>query len=331
VWAVGAYDPDSSPTILRTFALHYDGSAWSIVPTPNMGPQLNTLQTVAEASDGTAWAVGYYVDPVTFWGRQLILRWNGANWSIPSYPAPGISGQLYGVAARTPSDIWAVGDTQATIGALATLVEHFDGSTWSVIPSPNPGNAGNVLYGVLANAADDVWAVGSQTIKGGPDQALILHWNGTAWTHVEPRRDGSANTNLYAVVMTPYGPEAVGEAEDDIAGRDLVFAAAGTAFDTVPVGMSRAGDDRLQAAAAAPGGEWGVGSTTDWLGVDHPNILVEYHAKTAAGWRIVRGPKVNTSDDNQLGGVAVIGGKPWIVGWVPGPNGDHTLIAKGCN
>jgi hypothetical protein len=52
----------------------------------------------------------------------------------------------------------------APSSAYLTLTLHWNGSTWSVIPSPNPGgtNQGdqNVLYGVAALSAHDVQAVG---------------------------------------------------------------------------------------------------------------------------------------------------------------------------
>ena len=42
-----------------------------------------------------------------------------------------------------------------------TLVEHWDGTTWSVVNSPNVTTDGNQLGGVVALATGNVWAVGS--------------------------------------------------------------------------------------------------------------------------------------------------------------------------
>ena len=72
-------------------------------------------------------------------------------------------------------DTWAVGLATSTyyisdgdpITSSQTLIEHWDGTAWSIVPGPNPGTADNYygtitneLYGVPAVSASDVWAVG---------------------------------------------------------------------------------------------------------------------------------------------------------------------------
>ena len=61
-----------------------------------------------------------------------------------------------GVGVVAANDIWAVGHS----GPNATLIEHWDGTQWSIVPSPSIslGNIG--LFGVAGAAADDVGAVG---------------------------------------------------------------------------------------------------------------------------------------------------------------------------
>jgi len=46
---------------------------------------------------------------------------------------------LYSASADSPSDVWAVGDQQGPDATFGTLVEHWDGSSWSVVPAANPG------------------------------------------------------------------------------------------------------------------------------------------------------------------------------------------------
>lgn len=43
--------------------------------------------------------------------------------------------------------------------ASQTLVEHWNGKTWKVQPSPNPGK-GTLLFGVAATSSTNAWAVG---------------------------------------------------------------------------------------------------------------------------------------------------------------------------
>ncbi len=58
------------------------------------------------------------------------------------------------------------------------LVEHWDGASWSVVPSPNPNPQGNNALGaVAAISASDIWAAGFQLL--GP---FTEHWNGKDWS-----------------------------------------------------------------------------------------------------------------------------------------------------
>src|SRR5262249_22028737 len=144
-----------------TLANHFDGTAWSAVPTPNAGPNFNTLFGVA-AAGGRAWAVGVRLNN-NFQDRALIEAWDGQRWTIANAPQPRSQrDMLFGAAAASASDVWAVGDQEGADGRFETLVEHFDGARWSVVASPDPGSAGNHLYGVAAAGPDDVWAVGQQ-------------------------------------------------------------------------------------------------------------------------------------------------------------------------
>lgn len=84
---------------------------------------------------------------------------NGSAWHIAATPKLHTEGDaLYSAAAVSPSDVWAVGDQQLRNGTFATLIEHWDGKRWSVVPSPDPGSSGNQLYGVAAAGPADIWA-----------------------------------------------------------------------------------------------------------------------------------------------------------------------------
>src|SRR5438132_13750147 len=74
-------------------------------------------------------------------------------WSV--IPSPNVApydNQFGGVAAISANDAWAVGSDRDLGGPYQTLVEHWDGGAWCVIPSPNVGRAPNELYGVGATA-----------------------------------------------------------------------------------------------------------------------------------------------------------------------------------
>lgn len=109
----------------------------------------------------------------------------GAGWQIITSPNGSRQvNELQSVSALAENDVWAAGvscDTERTLGS--TLIEHWNGSQWSVVPSPNPSSTLNILYGVAAVATNDVWAIGSGRI-GDEDATLTLHWNGTAWSFI---------------------------------------------------------------------------------------------------------------------------------------------------
>ena len=100
---------------------------------------------------------------------------------------------LFGVTAIAPNDAWAVGFFVEALNGdrpQKTLIEHWDGTSWTVVPSPNVGGPdtqtiSNQLRGVIAVSANDVWAFGD-TDDFGPSKIknLVLHWNGTAWSIV---------------------------------------------------------------------------------------------------------------------------------------------------
>lgn len=105
-------------------------------------------------------------------------------------PSPGLSSnELQGVSAVSATDTWAVGWARGLtrFAPISTVTLHWNGTTWSRVRSPDPGNSGgegtSELFGVSALSRTDAWAVGdyiSQTT--GVTDTLILHWNGSIWS-----------------------------------------------------------------------------------------------------------------------------------------------------
>lgn len=106
----------------RTFALRFDGTAWTKLSAPNPRTEGNLLKGVAGWSGGQAWAAGYQYDATT--SDPLILRWSGSAWRVVPAPAVGAS-DLESVDALASGEAWAVGTwfDDAT-GTGHTLVEH---------------------------------------------------------------------------------------------------------------------------------------------------------------------------------------------------------------
>jgi hypothetical protein len=97
-------------------------------------------------------------------------------------PSPGTEGtELSSVAVIAACNAWAVGD-QDSNGIEQTLIEHWNGSVWKVVPSPSPGTSFSELNSVRGISASDVWAVGD--FSSGSTTSLILHWDGHTWKQV---------------------------------------------------------------------------------------------------------------------------------------------------
>jgi len=216
-WAVGAYYRSSSG-VLATLAEHFDGARWTAYPLPNVGSQENVLLAVSMPSTGlTAWAVGYYVSG-KFQQRTLIEHFNGSSWAVVPSPSPGgLQNILFGVAAVSDADVWAVGGQQDSSGLWHTLTEHWNGANWSVVAAIDAGSTGNQFYAVTAISSDSVFAVGQQAGAGFPNRALIEQWNGESWRIVSSPADASASDLPLGVTATASSLTLVGQRETDTA------------------------------------------------------------------------------------------------------------------
>lgn len=169
VWAVGSYCVgsicDRGGGSFQTLIIHYDGSRWSVASSPNPSTSVNQLNAVAVVSPTNAWAVGGYSTAFAT-DSTLVLHFDGTSWT--QVASPGVKGSsiLMGIAVNSATDIYAVGSASIpTAPAFPTLIEHFDGNTWSTVSSPSPGvhNGLNAVAHVpgatIGNA--QFWAVGA--------------------------------------------------------------------------------------------------------------------------------------------------------------------------
>ena len=136
VWAVGA-------TGDSTLIEHFDGNRWSLVPHPE--PAGASLDAITAISPTNVWAVGSQRAGAHL---TLVMHYDGKSWRVVPSPNPSAAynadNELRGVAATGPNDIWAVGmyqNEQTAIHQHRTLIEHWDGTGWSIVSSPSPGHS----------------------------------------------------------------------------------------------------------------------------------------------------------------------------------------------
>ncbi len=113
-------------------------------------------------------------------------RWLGSTWEIEKSPNPlrATNSQLAAVSCVTPRSCTAVGRTAlGPAGSDFTLVEHWDGARWKIVPSRDPaGSTYSVLSGVSCPKSTHCEAVGYTISRGGRGAPLIERWNGRNWS-----------------------------------------------------------------------------------------------------------------------------------------------------
>jgi hypothetical protein len=187
IWAVGSLLSGGGELLSFLFE-HWDGAAWTA--TTLLTNDAFLFAVSADASNDV-WAVGFQ-GPENDNSRTLVLHFDGTSWKMVASPSVGSgASQLNGVAALAPDDVWAVGFSTPLAppkeAATLTLIEHWDGASWTVVPSPNVGPQSvfqsNRLEGITALSPNDIWAFGSYTMADGSGQqkTLLMNWNGTAW------------------------------------------------------------------------------------------------------------------------------------------------------
>jgi hypothetical protein len=271
-WAVGV-------TLDRGYHAHslieaWDGRSWQIAPTPRLDTRRDILFSVTAVSRTDVWAVGEREDRA---GRfaALVEHWDGRHWSVVSSPDPGASGNhLYGVAAASGNDVWAVGQRN-DLASDAPLAEHWDGHRWSAVPLPTSGVTGAVLDSVAVRGGQ-VWAVGQTDDAAQQAHPLTEHFHNGAWTAELPAGVGAEFTNLTGVTIAGETVWAVGTFFDTATGsqRTLVARHTASGWRSVDAPNPGSGDNVLGAATSFGDNVWAVGYDKDVSGRDP---LIEYH------------------------------------------------------
>lgn len=183
------------------------GSSWTVVATPDaLIQEINVLTAVSCTSAWACDAVGFYEDDTLGNLHALIETWNGSGWVIVNVSdEPGHDRTLKGISCIGTGFCAAVGMDESTPGTPATdvtFIEMESGATWSVVPSPNGGSAGNLLSGVSCTSTTSCTAVGRYVNASGVAQTLVEAWDGTTWSIVPSPSPDAGGDNLFSVACT---------------------------------------------------------------------------------------------------------------------------------
>jgi alpha-tubulin suppressor-like RCC1 family protein len=309
-------------------------SPWRVAGNPpNPGGQFGLkdvfFSSVAAGSASDAWAVGAS-DALSTTSRPLAEHWDGNAWRTVAVPMPaGAAGaQLDGVDEVSSTNVWAVGTMTNSSGAERTLIEHFDGTAWAVVPSPNPRTgfgASDTLRGIGGTSPGDLWAVGEYTDGQQFNAMLFVHWNGTAWSFVkEPAALHNSAFGTAVTVLSPTSAWAVGQ--DGFADATLSAHWNGTAWSFVKTPFPQDGpvpqNFLTGVTATGPSDVWASGYEGN---VDQQNFTLPYMLHwNGTAWALTKTPNAGT-EGSQLNGVTAV--SPADV-WAAGQTGasDGALL-----
>jgi hypothetical protein len=146
-------------------ALQWDGHRWTREPEPDIGRDTLSSETVVSPTDAF---IG--LDDSVDGPPATVYHWNGTIWKLTRLPAGFTFGQL---SSSSRGNIWAVGVSDAgyQVPGPVTAYRWRDGA-WQAVRRPHRYS---YTAAVLAQSARNVWVT---------DPDVVLHWNGTRWSHL---------------------------------------------------------------------------------------------------------------------------------------------------
>lgn len=182
------YDPEVKPLIEM-----WDGSSWTALADggAELGRQsvlqsvvcMATISCIAVGSSSSIAATGDSV------GHALVERWDGTSWRMVPTPSGGLGtkSSLESVSCPAANSCVAAGSFTSSDGRTSmdrTLVERWEGGTWSIVASPNQGTEPSALRSISCTSPVACLAVGSFSTGSALEkhQGLAETWNCLRWS-----------------------------------------------------------------------------------------------------------------------------------------------------
>lgn len=244
-----------------------------------------------------------------------------SSWNvIPSPNPPSSFNQLLAISASSPSNAWAVGaSTSFNTGNTATLIEHWNGHKWLIVPSPSPAPT-NYLMGVMAFSKTAI-AIG-YTVTNNIYQTLIEQWDGTKWSAVPSPNPSSNDFFIGGAASSPSDAWAVGS------GNGIGTLTAhwnGTSWKVVSSPNPGGSNSFLQGVtSSSPTNAWAVGDYIDGKG----RTLTLIEQWNGTHWNVVPSPDPSPNNINILHAVAGNTTSAFAAGTTINGNNSSTLIQQ---
>jgi len=327
--AVGSYKDGMYKSLIE----RWNGSAWSLQTAPGPLNGLNAMQSVSCPTANFCATAGEAA------GKPVAGKWSGGPWSSNSVPSPsGAKGaELAGISCVSSTFCIAVGDYYETAGGEKTLIERWNGSSWSILASPNPSGAKGFvnLAGVSCTSSSSCTATGyyvSALGGGQPSEVKTLAeaWNGTEWAIQSTPSSSIFNALLAVSCTTATACTSVGGAANEVYGApsNLVERWNGSSWAVqTPVNPSSPAEGELKGVAC--------GSTTICIAVGRDlyrkGSFVELW--DGAGWKLLESKSGEIRDVSCASATACVavgvnsggGAESWLIyamegGWVVAPS-----------
>jgi hypothetical protein len=305
------------------------GNEWQAVPTPNLSTLDNDLAGVSAASPTDAWAVGTYYPPSNPEVLSTLgMHWDGKRWT--AYPLPKVGpneNSLLGVSELRSGEAWAVGYYANANYEQRTLIEHFNGSAWEVVPHPDPGVQGEIFYGVTALNGADVWAVGAQRDANGIWHPLVENYNGSHWSVVSVPDPGN-DVLLYGVnASSADNVYAVGQEGSSFPSQTLLEHYNGRGWSVTSTQEDPSETLDPFGVSTTTGGVTLVGARES----DTAPFTTLVASGSSAGVTLQSSPSNGAGENDLFGATTAADGSAWAAGWYVEPSTDlhRTLIEHG--
>lgn len=177
----------------------------------------------------------------------------GSGAEVEPTPPTARAAAFNAASFTAPDDGWAVGTIGESLSGsgVDTLIEHWNGTAWELVPTPAIMVSNEYLTGVVAFGSDDAWAVGRQDRYGySADLPMLFRWDGLKWSTV--------------TAPGPAIPSAIGgSGPDDVwaVGRNVLQHFDGTAW--ISVTPPRADASLNSVTVLSPDDAWVGGTVPD--------------------------------------------------------------------
>lgn len=241
--AVGQYTPTGGEA--QPLIEFWNGSVWTIqaAPLPS-GESGGSLYGVSCPSTTTCTAVGSYFTSAGGPTEELALAesWNGTSWSVQPTAAtmPSTSSSLNAVWCLSAASCKAVGRIYTGSGE-ETLAESWNGTSWSIQPTPKPSGS---TFSYFANISCAPAGTPCKAVGSSGNETLVESWDGTSWS----------------IDTTPGIPNATESSFSDVSCTSAIACTAVGFYLDNTVGAQGA---RLTLAERWDGTHWTVDQTPD--------------------------------------------------------------------